>query len=123
MHPGSSNNGIRHYLPYAYNTNYFGSINLSQRGYGTPSLVKYQEISIEDERNLGGNPPEFKFDCLGLTYYSMLKARQSLTIDDPNRGIYMEGAAQFHVDGEDTLTILSPITLNNCKYLFLQNLI
>ena len=118
MHPGSSNNGIRHYVPYAYNTNYFGSINLSQRGYGTPGLTKYQEISIEDERNLGGNPPEFKFDCLGLTYYSMLKARQSLTIDDPNRGIYMEGAAQFHVDGEDTLTILSPITLNNCKYLY-----
>jgi autotransporter-associated beta strand protein len=118
MHPGGTSNGIRHYVPYAYNTNYFGSINLSQRGYGTPGLAKYQEISIEDERNLGGNPPEFKFDCLGLTYYSMLKARQSLTIDDPNRGIYMEGAAQFHVDGEDTLTILSPITLNNCKYLY-----
>lgn len=109
IYPSNSDNGIRHHDFYGNNTNYFGAIALNQRGKGTPSLTKYQEISIANETNLGGNPPTYNYECLRLSYYSRLVARESLVIDDPNRGIMFEGASQLAVGENDTLTILSPL--------------
>ena len=112
LEPTNSNNGIRHYELYGDNTNYYGSFDLYQNGFGTPGLAKFQELSIEDETNLGGNPHAFNYRALRLAYYSQLVARKSLTIDDPNRGILIDVYGQFAVGEDIVMTVTSPIALN-----------
>lgn len=113
---GNGNNGIRRHFFYAMNTNFYGSIFLSQQGLGTPGPAKYQEISIACEENLGGNPPAPVFDMLTLAYWSRLACRGSVTIDDPNRGILFDAASQLFVEDGETLTLKSPLTFNARVY-------
>lgn len=109
--PYENRTGFYHIALTGDNTAYFGSIDLEQTAnaaFGT----SYQELVIEDEKNLGGNPPAFTVDALKLNTYGCLTAAKSLTIDDPNRGIYVNGNGQFNVPAaDDTLTVLSPIDI------------
>ena len=92
------------------NSAYLGSIHLEQAA--NASLASYQELLIEDERNLGGNPTEFTVEALKLNNYGRLTALRSLVIDDPNRGLYVNENGQIAVTNEnDTLTILSDLTI------------
>ena len=93
------------------NTSYSGSIDLEQTA-NSALGTSYQELVIEDEKNLGGNPPAFTVDALKLNTYGCLTAAKSLTIDDTNRGLYVNGNGQFNVPAaDDTLTVLSPIDI------------
>ena len=93
------------------NSSYFGSIDMEQST-GKESLESCQELVVEDERNLGGNPASSMVDALKLSTYGRLTARRSLTIDDANRGIYIYKNGQFAVpDATNTLTVLSDITI------------
>lgn len=109
IRPGSTNNGVRHYDFLADNSAYLGAIEVSQAGGGTPSLSKYMELRISDEKNLGGNPASFNYHALTLTSYGCLAAKESLTIDDANRGIFVDGAGQVSVDADCALTVISDL--------------
>ena len=120
IYPYNDYNGIHHCNLLGDNSGYFGTIDVYQLGFGTPSLSKHMELIIGDETNLGGNPPSFRFDALILRSYCCLRARNSLVIDDENRGIFANGresdkshrGVQFAVDEGDEMTILSHLTIS-----------
>lgn len=109
--PFENRTGFYHIALTGDNTAYFGSIDLEQTANAALG-TSYQELVVEDEKNLGGNPTEFTVDALKLNTYGCLTAAKSLTIDDTNRGIYVNGNGQFNVPAaDDTLTVLSPIDI------------
>lgn len=87
------------------NTNYLGRMLVSGRLSGWCSAV-----SIWDERNLGGSSAAFNAATLVIQSNALLRARQTLTIDDPNRGITIGlGKGRIEVADSAVLTIREPV--------------
>ncbi len=55
---------------------------------GPITMIGTGKFSIYDENNLGGNPPTWNPQQLTLNG-SVLRAQNTLTLDDPNRGIWL----------------------------------
>jgi autotransporter-associated beta strand protein len=92
---------------------YIASTNDAFSGKITLNGVKTLELGIWDERNLGGLPPDAPFvaDHLTLASNATLRAMSSLVLDDPWRGIRINGAGgKFQVAAGDTLTLATPVS-------------
>lgn len=70
---------------------------------------KFVCLRISDERNLGENPDALNDSALWLAKGSILHPKGSITVDDKNRGIKLEGG-YVETDLGETTSILSPIS-------------
>jgi autotransporter-associated beta strand protein len=71
---------------------------------------RFSTLRISSETNLGGNPPWFGGDWLTLNR-GILETTQTMTIDDPNRGIRIgPGGGFLNSYVGTTLTIATPIS-------------
>jgi hypothetical protein len=71
--------------------------------------TKFVCLRISDERNLGVNPVTFNEDALLLQKGGVFHPKGSVTIDDPNRGIKLNGDNWITTDEGETTSILSPV--------------
>ena len=86
----------------AANTNFTGGITILG-----PNITY---LTITNEINLGGNPPAFRADQLELGYTGILAVTESVTLDDPNRGITLADAGSMEIPDGETLAVACPIT-------------
>lgn len=73
--------------------------------------TKFVCLRISDERNLGVNPVTFNEDALLLQKGGVFHPKGSVTIDDPNRGIKLNGDNWITTDEGETTTIASPVSV------------
>lgn len=69
---------------------------------------------ISDGRNFGGpfTADGDWYKAIQVDNYSRIVCRNSVTIDEPTRGLFINCAAQFAVPSEATLTLNNPVTYN-----------
>jgi len=89
---------------YDYNTGTYGYSNETRRNWMT--------LWIDSEENLGGAPAAFAYNQLRLRNGGPLHVEGDVTIDDANRGIYVEGAGFVSVADGATLTVTTPLTVD-----------
>ena len=78
---------------------------------GTPSLTDHSLIHVSTANALGGAPESFLFNAIELTGYAHIVADASVTLETPNRGIYVtEGG--LNVSNGVTLTVKQPLRVN-----------
>ena len=83
-----------------------------------PSFDRCSALYLTDPRNLGGSLPTWTFDALRLEDYARLCPTNSMTLDDPTRGIYLANGkpSQFEVREGLTFAIKEQITYNGILY-------
>ena len=100
------------------NTNWLGCVKVScatkvdtARNVNMPSMANCEKFVITDPRNLGAPFSSFVYNALQLECYSQLWPRSTMTLDDPTRGIYVNGVGRFLVSNV-TFTVKERITYN-----------
>lgn len=94
------------------NSEYRGTIEV--RGFTAKNATQKDTIvtlKISDESNLGSNPNEYYFDALWLGTNQVLSAKQTLTIDDENRGLYLGSGAKIEVPDGVRLSTLTALNI------------
>ena len=98
------------------NVNFQGKLSLTQGGgISNASLTNRLAVNlaIRDARNLGGMCPRWTYDALRLSNYCALHPLESLTLDEPTRGIYLPGTYTFFTVTNDVVfTCKERITYN-----------
>ena len=82
-----------------------------QYGYRDESKRNWMTLWIDGEDNLGVAPSTFAYNQLRLRNGGPLHVAADVTIDDANRGIYVEGAGFVSVADGATLTVKTPLTV------------
>jgi len=69
---------------------------------------------ISDGRNFGGpfTADSNSYKAIQVDNFSRVVCRNSVTLDEPTRGLFISLAAQFSVPAEATLTLNNPVTYN-----------
>lgn len=107
--------------PWAYysltglNTNFAGRLVVNYSGTNAtyPNLDYCNTLYFTDKRNLGGPCASFTYDALHIAHMSKLNPSvDGIVLDEPTRGIYINGCGRFNVAADRTLTIKQPITYN-----------
>ena len=101
------------------NTNFTGRIYVDHAyytkaspAYTIPNDRVYCKLFTRDGRSLGGPLAAFDFDSLWLRQWGCFIPRESVTLGQANRGVYISDVGQFQVDAGVKLTILNPLTMN-----------
>lgn len=69
-------------------------------------------VRIADSKALGGALPDFAYDGISISRWSILRATSSVALDEPTRGLYVEGDAVIQVDdATNTFRLASQTTL------------
>ena len=91
------------------NENFTGAVRLKEYLYST---TRYQPtLMLEDSRNIGVNPPAYLEKGLSLTY-GHLYVDRDVTIDHPNRELYLQSEAYLEVTNGATLAVTCPVLYN-----------
>ena len=91
-----------HFILAADNTAFTGPVTIN----GTRNI----ELLIADETNLGGNPAAFRANQLTIEAAAVLCATNTLTLDDPNRGITLgTGGGALRAYPGTAFTVAAPI--------------
>lgn len=106
------------------NTNFTGTIRLYGDGMSSkpnrlmPSYDRCSTLYLTDPRNLGGPLPAFNFEALRMENYARLSPTNSMTLDDPTRGIYlaMGTPSQFEVKEGIIFAVREQIRYNGILY-------
>ena len=69
-------------------------------------------LVLHDELNLGGNPAAFNAAQLLFSCNTILEAADTLTLDDPNRGLTVNGPCTFAVGPGKSMTLDIPMVFN-----------
>lgn len=87
------------------NVNFQGKLSLKQGSGSSSSLADREAVNlaISDARNLGGMCPRWTYDALRLSNYCALHPLESLTLDEPTRGIYLPGTYTFFTVTNDVV--------------------
>lgn len=100
------------------NTNFTGRIYVDHEyytkaspAYTIPNDRVYCKLFTRDGRSLGGPLAAFDFDSLWLRHWGCFIPRESVTLDQANRGVYVSDVGQFQVDAGVKLTIRNPLTM------------
>lgn len=116
------NNAITNRLTGA-NTGFAGAIDVTTTGfsydyetgaygYRDESKRNWMALWIDSEENLGANPAAFTYNALRLRNGGPLYVSSDVTIDDANRGIYVEGAGVMAVAAGKTLAVKVPVRVD-----------
>lgn len=81
-------------------------------GYRDESKRNWMTLWIDSEENLGAAPAAFTYNQLRLRNGGPLFVAADVTIDDANRGIFVEGAGVMAVAAGKTLTVKVPLTVD-----------
>ena len=115
---GSTGSPRAYYALNGMNTNFTGSISISQEEYREEyvSFDKgYSTFYIYDARNLGGKKPVFDPRALSVSRLAQLyvEADKSITLDHSlNRGLYVNDKGRFYVEAGSTFDIRWPMLLS-----------
>lgn len=92
------------------NRGHVGTVSVIPYGQATTTLV------ITNECNIGGNPPSYNANGLRIIDGAHLYVENDVTLDQPNRGLYLQRQACFDVAGDATLDVRLPTTYNKGTY-------
>lgn len=116
------NNAVTNHLTGA-NTGFTGAIDVTttgfvydretgRYGYRDESQRNWMALWIDSEESLGAAPAAFVPNQLRLRNGGPLHVADDVTIDDANRGIYVEGLGVMSVAAGKTLTVKVPLTVD-----------
>lgn len=86
------------------NSSFTGSFSVFPYGANTTTLV------VSDGKNLGGNPAAFNANGLRIIDGARLYAAGDVTLDQVNRGLYLQKRACFDVPETSSLSLEMPVT-------------
>ena len=115
LSPNATGSPWAYYSLTGLNTNFSGRIAVRMQTTSTtyPDLSHCNTLYISDKRNLGGSCGTFRYDALQLMHMSKLHPLvDGIVLDEPTRGIYINGCGRFSVAANRTLTVKQPITYN-----------
>lgn len=115
LSPNATGSPWAYYTLTGLNTNFSGRVvvNMQETNATYPNLSRCNTLKISDKRNLGGTCGSFTYDALHLAHMSKLNPLvDGIVLDEPTRGIYIDGCGRFNVEADRTLTIKQPITYN-----------
>ena len=115
LSPASTSSPWAYYSLTGLNTNFAGRLVVNYAGTNAtyPNLDKCNTLYFTDKRNLGGPCVSFTYDALHIAHMSKLDPSvDGIVLDEPTRGIYIDGCGRFNVAADRALTIKQPITYN-----------
>jgi hypothetical protein len=96
------------------NTNLYGKILIKSNTYdaskGVPSFAHHATLFFRDARNLGGNLSSFTYDAVQVMDYAALYPLESVTLNDVNRGVFVNGVGRLIVTNDVVFTVTSRFT-------------
>ncbi len=101
---------VMHVVLSGDNRGHVGSLSVIPYSGATTTLV------ITNECNIGGNPSTFNASGLRIIDGAHLYVANDVTLEQPNRGLYLQRVANFDVDGEATLDIAMSVTYSKGSY-------
>ena len=101
---------VMHVVLSGDNSAFTGTLSVIPYGANTTTLV------ITNECNIGGNPPSYNANGLRIIDGARLYVENDVTIDQPNRGLYIQRQACFDVVGDATLDMCLPTTYSKGTY-------
>lgn len=77
-----------------------------------PTETNCETLRLGCGEALGGPLPDFNYKALRLDQMSVLETVNSLTLDEPTRGILIGNVARFRVKAGHAMSVLSPLTVD-----------
>jgi len=95
----------------SFNHDYYTKVDGGVTKYTIPNERVYCKLFARDGRSLGGPLADFDYDSLWLRHWGCFVPRNSVTLNQANRGVHVSDVGQIQLDKDVKLAILNPLTL------------